>query len=59
VYAEESMFWGYDAYKNGQSLGSGQNPIPEAIRAEATEIRWLSVDPLTIEQPLFEDESNA
>lgn len=53
MYPEENTNWGYAAYRYGSLLSTGPNPIPLAVIEEATEIRWLEVNPETIEY--FED----
>ena len=51
MYPEESMHWGYAAYKYGTLVETGQNPIPAAVLEVATEIRWVLVDPATFVEP--------
>lgn len=42
---EETIFWGYSAYRYGELIGTGSNPIPQEILEQATEIQWLNEEP--------------
>lgn len=48
---EQDLYWGYTAYRLGEVISSGKNPIPEEILSQATEIRWLEHNPEDILEP--------
>ena len=48
---EESVFWGYRAYRHGELISEGQNPIPAQVLADATEIQWIETEPGAIAEP--------
>lgn len=47
MHPEEYSHWGYAAFNRGQLISTGPNPVPFEILNQATEIRWIKLDPST------------